>query len=113
MSLLIDLLPLVLGLYAISLIGVVIISIIGKIEFSTSLLAAGIVIVITLVFGWVAVGELEGDLHNFCLSEGYFDSRGSTYCLSEDNKFLVEQKVKRVNDKWLFIKASLSRGSDE
>jgi len=76
---------------------------------------------IIIGFLWVGVmylgtEEASDSLELFCLDKGFSDSKfihlNESYCLDQENSYLIEQEVRIVNDEWLLIKSSLSIESD-
>lgn len=78
----------------------------SKNNFSLSLTLVPIAVLVVILFVGVFsdTQKLEADLNDFCLSEGYSDSIDAVYCLNEEGKFLVKQRVERVNNNWFFVK---------
>jgi len=62
-------------------------------------------------FGFEYFGAVEASdsLESFCLNTGFSDSRfinlHGSYCLDEENDYLIEQEAKIVNGRWLLIKS--------
>ncbi len=64
-----------------------------------------------------AIEEASASLESFCLDNGFTKSNFvepyKSYCLDQENSYLIEQEVRLLNDEWLLIRSSLSGDSDK
>ncbi len=58
--------------------------------------------------------EDSASLESFCLDKGFTDSKfiyqNESYCLDQENGYLIEQEVRLVSDEWLFVKRMSGSG---
>ncbi len=62
-------------------------------------------VIMLVLFGGIGTYELgliDEDQKSFCLDQGYIGFKGK-YCVDEEDGYLIEQEVRRVNGEWLFV----------